>query len=585
MSVQGFHGAYEFGPFCLDTQERVLLRDGRRLPLKPKVYETLLALVVRSGHLVHKEELMREVWPDVIVEENNLTGNIFALRRAFAGCDYIETVPRRGYRFTAEVKQVRIDNTNLAETGVQIREPGGVRREAIGSLAVLPFVNAGADPDMEYLSDGVTESIINNLSQLSQLRVMSRNSVFRYKGQTVDIQEIGRQLNVDAVLMGRVLQHRENLIVRVELVDPRDGAQWWGEQYNRKPADILEIQSQIASEISEKLRVRLSRAERRRLAVRHAADPEAYQLYLRALYFLNRRSEADSERAIKYFKKSIAVDPHLALSYTGLAVAYIRSALYGYITSTEAFTNAKAAAVKAAEIDDTLSELHTVLGGIKLFFEWDFADAEREFQLALQLNPNDVTGRLGYADLLCVTSRHDEAIAQIRLAQELDPFDLGISMNVGDFLFYGRRYEEAIEQYKKTLEMDPHFTRARLRVAPALLYAGHPNEALTALAPVSNESAVRTSLLAQIYAATGKQKRALRLLTQLEQDTANHFLTGETIAAAYAAVGEKDKAFALLNKACDERSSQVIFVNVDPAFDSLRSDQRFAGILARSGIK
>ena len=585
MSGQNFHGAYEFGPFCLDTQERVLLRNGRPLPLKPKVYKTLLALVSRSGHVVAKEELMRKVWPDVIVEENNLTGNIFALRRAFDDCDYIETVPRRGYRFTAEVKEVPIENANLAETEVQIRESAGVRREAIDSLAVLPFVNAGADPDMEYLSDGVTESIINNLSQLSQLRVMARNSVFRYKGQTVDLQEIGRQLKVDAVLMGRVLQHREHLIVRVELVDPRDGVQWWGEQYNRKPADILEIQSEIANEISEKLRIRLSRADRRRLAARQTANPEAYQLYLRALYFLNRRSGADSERAIKYFKKSIAVDPHLATSYTGLAVTYIRSALYGFLPSSEAFPNARAAAVKAAEIDDTLSELHTVLGGIMLFFEWDFAGADREFELALQLNPNDVTGRLGYADLLCVTGRHDEAIAQIRLAQELDPFDLGISMNVGDFLFYGRRYEEAIEQYEKTLEMDPHFTRTQLRLAPALLYAGHPKEAFTALEQVSDKSAVRTSLLAQICAATGQQKRALRFLKQLEQDTADHCLLAETIAAAYGAAGKNDEAFALLNRACDERSSQVLFVNVDPAFDSLRSDSRFGEILRRIGIR
>ena len=279
---------YEFGPFSLDTRERVLLRDGRPVSLKPKVYETLLALVLRSGHIVDKEELMREVWRDVVVEENNLTGNIFALRRAFGDCDYIETVPRRGYRFTAEVKHVTIEDIPMSNTAgrrasVIIKETINTDRHAIKSLAILPFVNAGADPDMEYLSDGVTESIINNLSQLSQLRVMSRNSVFHYKGQTIDIQEIGRQLNVDAVLMGRVLQHREHLIVRVELVDPKDGVQWWGEQYNRKPADILEIQSQIASEISEKLRVRLSRAERRQLAVRHGADPEAYQLYLRAL--------------------------------------------------------------------------------------------------------------------------------------------------------------------------------------------------------------------------------------------------------------------------------------------------------------
>src|SRR5213078_3602528 len=242
---------YEFGPFCLDTNERVLWRDGRPLPLKPKVYETLLALVSRSGHVVDKEELMRQVWPDVTVEENNLTGNIYALRRALAEHQYIETVPRRGYRFTADVKQVKIEDVKLtdrsgAETEVVIKETASTKRGPIDSLAVLPFINASADPEAEYLSDGITESIINNLSQLSGLRVTARSTVFRYKGRESNPQEVGQELSVGAVLLGRVLQFGERLIIRTELVDVVSGYQLWGEQYNRDLIDIFTVQEEIA---------------------------------------------------------------------------------------------------------------------------------------------------------------------------------------------------------------------------------------------------------------------------------------------------------------------------------------------------
>src|SRR5204863_1240076 len=277
---------YEFGPFCLDTSERVLLRDGRPLPLKPKVYETLLALVSRSGHVVDKEELMRQVWPDVVVEENNLTGNIDALRRAFAEYQYIETVPRRGYRFTADVKQVKVEDVKLTdrsgtETEVVIKETLSTKRRPIDSLAVLPFVNAGADPEAEYLSDRITESIIHHLSQLPALRVMARSTVFRYKGRESNPQEVGRKLGVRAVLLGRVVQLRDRLSVRAELVDVADGSQLWGNQYSRDASDIFAIQEDISAEISKELRLRLTETERERLRKRYTENTEAFHAYLK----------------------------------------------------------------------------------------------------------------------------------------------------------------------------------------------------------------------------------------------------------------------------------------------------------------
>ena len=297
---------YEFGPFCVDTRERVLLRDGKPVPLKPKVYETLLALVRRSGHVVDKEALMKEVWPDAFVEDNNLTGNIFALRRALAEHQYIETVPRRGYRFTAEVREVRVEDVRVpgrlgTEADVLIREVVGTRGQAIDSLAVLPFINAGADPEAEYLSDGITESIINNLSQLSQLRVMARSTVFRYKGRETDPQEVGRELNVRAVLLGRVVQLRDRLSIRAELVDVADGAQLWGNQYNRDASDILAIQEDISAKISTELQLKLTRAERERLKKRYTENVDAFHSYLKGRYYLNKRTAPGLRKAIQHF--------------------------------------------------------------------------------------------------------------------------------------------------------------------------------------------------------------------------------------------------------------------------------------------
>jgi TolB-like protein len=241
---------YEFGPFRLDTEDRVLLRDGRLVPLKPKVYDTLLALVRNNGHVVEKEKLMQEVWPTTFVEENNLTGNIFALRKAFDRHNFIETVPRRGYRFIADVRQVQVEGIDLSVQDIKIN-----------SLAVLPFINASADPNAEYLSDGIAESIINNLSRLPQLRVMASSGVSRYKNRTDDPQELGRELKVRTMLLGRVLQLGDRLIIRTSLVDAADGSQLWGQQYDRATTDILDTQEQIAREISETLRLKLSRDE------------------------------------------------------------------------------------------------------------------------------------------------------------------------------------------------------------------------------------------------------------------------------------------------------------------------------------
>jgi TolB-like protein len=371
---------------------------------------------------------MKRVWPDVEVEENNLTGNIYALRRALAEHQYIETVPRRGYRFTADVKKVRVEDVKLidssgAETKVVIRESVSITRRAIDSLAVLPFVNAAADPDMEYLSDGITESIINNLSQLPALRVMARSTVFRYKGHESDPQDVGRDLGVRAILLGRVVQLRDRISVLAELVDVADGSQLWGAQYNRQFSDIFAIQEEIAQEISEKSRLRLTRIEKERLNQRYTENVEAYREYLKGRYFWNKRSAEGVRKAIEYFQQAIEMDPTYALAYVGLADSYASLAYYliNPLPPREVMPKAKAAAMKSLEIDETLAEGHASLGAIKTYYDWDWPGAESEFQHALQLNPGYALAHYWYGVFLTAMERFEEGFAELRWAQELDP--------------------------------------------------------------------------------------------------------------------------------------------------------------------
>ncbi|MCM3871314.1 MAG: winged helix-turn-helix domain-containing protein [Pyrinomonadaceae bacterium] len=419
MGEQQHQHLYEFGPFSLDTRERVLLRDGRPLLLKPKVYETLVVLVSQSGHVVEKEELMRRIWPDVVVEENNLTGNIFALRRAFAEYDCIETIPRRGYRFTGDVKQVRVADVKVTdrfgvETEVLIKESVSTRKHGIDSLAVLPFINASADPEADYLSDGITESIINNLSRLSPLRVMARSTVFRYKGREYDPQEVGLELGVGVVLLGRLLQLGDHLIVRAELVDVRDGAQLWGAQYSRTPSDILQLQEEIANEISEALQLKLTAEEKEWLTKRYTDNTEAYHAYLKGRYFFYKRTPEGLRKGIEYFQKAIELDPTYALAYSGLADCYAVLGWLGESPPNESCPKAKAAALKALEIDDTIAEAHTSLAFVRTYYDLGWTAGETEFRRAIELRPGYALAHHWYGFQLLALGRFDESIAEMR---------------------------------------------------------------------------------------------------------------------------------------------------------------------------
>jgi serine/threonine-protein kinase len=462
--------------------------------------------------------------------------------------------------------------------------------KAIDSLAVLPLVNANSEPDTEYLSDGITESLINNLSQLPKLKVMARSTVFRFKGREADAQAVGRELNVRAVLSGRVLHREGQLVIRMELVDVADGSHLWGEQYNRKLEDIFAIEEEIAQEISEKLRLKLSRGEKKRLAKRQTANTEAYQLYLKGRHFWNRRTAEGMQKAIGYFQQAIDLDPNYALAFAGLADSY---ALLGFVqidalAPKEAMPKAREAALNAIELDPGLAEAHASLAFVRQCFDWDWPEVERGFKRAIDLNVGYATAHDWYSvAYLALTGRLDEALAETRRAQELDPLSLIINKHVGWHYYFKRQYDQAIQQYLKTLEIDPNFVQARLDLGKAYVQKAMFEEAIAELNKARSLSANSPAIVAALghaYALSGRESEARQVIEKLKKAGRRHYIASYLIAEIYVGLGEKKLAFEWLEKAYAERSGYLVYLKVEPRFDSLRSDQRFADLLRRIGL-
>ena len=572
--------SYVFGAFRLDTAERLLLRrDGVRVPLTEKAFDTLATLVRREGRLVSKEELMAEVWPDAFVEENNLDKSISVIRRALgekaSAPEYIETVRGRGYRFLAQVSEVREESV-----GRQRKHRGG---NTINSLAVLPLINASADSDMEYLSDGITESIINSLSQVPKLRVMARGTVFRYKRQEVDPREVGNALGVRVILAGRVLQVGDRVVIRTELVDTANGSQLWGEQYNRKLSDILVVQEEIALEVAEKLRLKLSRGEKKQLTKRNTENTEAYQLYLKGRYFWNKAMTPELQTGLKYFQQAIDLDPNYALAYTGLADCYALLGNFTALPPTDVFPDAKAAVVKALELDDMLAEAHTSLAYLKTIYDWDWKGAEKEFKRGIELKSNDEWSHEAYGWYLAAMGRFDESIAQMKRAREIDPLSLPAIAHLGVPLFYASRYDEAIERFQEALEMDPDCGYLRFRLALAYAQKGMYEVAITELQPMLDTSrdSDAVAALGYVYAVSNQRDKAQDALAELKERAKQEYVPSYHIAIIHVGLGETDQALNWLEKAYAERSYWLTFLRVDPILDNLRSNTRYTELLQR----
>ena len=459
------------------------------------------------------------------------------------------------------------------------------RERTIDSLAVLPFQNVGSDPNTEYLSDGLTESIIYSTSRLSNLKVIPRSSVFRYKSQEVDPQTAGHQLGVSAVMTGRVIQRGDDLSISAELIDVRDNTLLWGQHYTRKMADILAVQDEIAKEISEKLRT-LTNEEKKQLAKRYTDNAEAYQLYLKGRYYWNKRSRDGYKKAAENFEQAIARDPTYALAYAGVADCYNVLPSYGMLPPREAFAKAREAVTRALEIDDKLAEAHTSLAYIKNWYDWDWSGAESEYRRAIELNPNYVTAHQWLALEMAQMGRMDEATREIKRAQDLDPLGLIANINAGWIFYHARKYDRAIEEMRKSLELDPNFARGHWAISEPLEQQQKYDEAIAELqkARQLDETPIMLALLGHVYAVTGKRDETRKIIDELNDLSKRMYVDPYFLAEIYVALGERDQALQALESAYAQRSSWLSWLKVEPKFDQLRADQRFKDIVRRVGL-
>jgi serine/threonine-protein kinase len=457
----------------------------------------------------------------------------------------------------------------------------------ISSIAVLPFVNVGDDPNTEYLSDGIAESVMNSLSQLPKLKVMSRGSVFRYKGQDVEAKQVGRDLSVQAVLTGRVVQRGDALSISVSLDDARDNSHIWGDTYSRKLADLFALQEEMSREISENLRLKLSGEDRQRLSKRATDDPEAYQLYLQGRYHWNKRTEEAISRGIEYFQQAINKDPSYALAHAGLADCYNMLAAYGTRPPKETYPKAEAAANRALQIDDSLAEAHTSLAWVKHEFAWDWAGAQAGFERAIALNPSYATAHHWYAYHLMLLGRSEDAAARIKRAQELDPLSLIINANTGYRLYLARQYDPAIEQFRKTLQLDANFAVAHSYLGQSYEQKEMQQDAIVQFQKAVSFSAGNTEFLAALghaHAIAGERDEARKVLDELTELSARQYVPPFHFAVLHAGLGDHDAAFGWLERAYAQRDGFLTYLKVDPRLDPLRGDARFADLLRRVGL-
>jgi TolB-like protein/Tfp pilus assembly protein PilF len=453
------------------------------------------------------------------------------------------------------------------------------------SIAILPFVNASDDPEMEYLSDGVTETIISALSRIPKLRVMAHSTVFRFKGRLEDPQSIGRQLDVASVLVGRVF-HRGNMLkIGVELVDVGNGRQVWGEQYNRNIGDVFEVQDDIAKEISMKLEVKLTSEEKKSLYKRQTENTDAYQLYLKGRFFWNKRTEDDIRTSIEFFTRAVGTDQSYALAYSGLADSYTTQAfLCPHIRPRELMPQARQAATKALSLDDSLAEAQASTGIIDLRYDWDTVSAELCFQRAIALKPSYSIAHQWYGECLSAMTSFDRSVTQLKIAQDLDPLSLTINSVLGGMLCFGRQYDQSIEQCLSTLEMHKDFWLALYFVGLAYECRGEVDKAIAAFQHAATAAQRNPMVLAGLghaYASAGRRSEAKALLDELRALSRDAYTSPVNLALVALGLGEYELAFTELDRAVDARAGWLVFLRADPRFDCVRSDHRFASLLRR----
>ena len=565
---------YEFGPFRIDQRERLLRRGQDVVALPPKAVDLLLVLVEQHGEAVAKDELLRRVWPGTFVEEGSLAQNISLIRKALGDCPesrFVETVPRRGYRFVAAVER-RSD---------EARPPQ--------SIAVLPLANLSGDPAREFFADGMTDELIGCLMKIAALRVAPRTSIMVYRGTSRSLREIARELDVDWVVEGAVLQSDTKVRITVHLIEGANERQLWAEAYERDLQDVLALQSELASEIARRIRVTITAPEQRRIATSRRVDPDSYDAYLRGRHFLNKRFRDDLRRAIEYFTTAIDLDPTYAPAHAGLADSYSLLATLGYdvLPPREAMPRARAAASAAIELDPLMAQAYASLGYVALSYDWDAARAAEHFSRALACDAGCATAHLWYGHCLFAQHRLDEAAKQMKRALELDPLSVPCNLGVGWSLYYARRFDEAIAHYRKTVEIAPRLPMVLYELGLSYQNTGNYDAAMEVYRrghDLSRGEAASLMLLSHLSALMGRHTEARKLLGELEERSTREYVPSVYMAFVHVGLGDRDLAFAWFDKAYEERCNYLIYLSVEPSLDTIRGDPRYVELVGRVGL-
>jgi DNA-binding winged helix-turn-helix (wHTH) protein/TolB-like protein/Tfp pilus assembly protein PilF len=605
-SSPGEDEVYVFEGFRLDAVEKILFQRGQAIALTPKALDTLIALVRRHGRVVSKQELLETVWPGTFVEEGVLAQNILTLRKALNG-DWIETVPRRGYRLSATVVRasgaavptsrpwiwwavacVVLIGATLIPTMAWLRAgraKAPVERAPIRSLAVLPFHSISLDSP--YLGLGLADVLINRLGTLPQITVRPTSAIRKFGDAGSDPLTAGRELGVDAVLEGNLQRDGDRVRATVRLLRMPDGASLWTGQFDQRVQDLFTLEDSIAGQVANGLLLDLTASERERVMRRYTGNAEAWQAYLRGRYLWDRRTPETHLKAIEEFEKAARIDDRYALAYAGLADAY---ALLGsnpnrVMSRSVAMAKARAAALKAIDLDGDLAEAHTALAFILMHYDWKPSEAEQEFQRALSLNPSYATAHQWHAVNLLVAGRPTEAIQELKNAQALDPASAIVMADLAEMYVYTGRLDEAVRESRRVLELDPSFSLARCWLIWALSGQRRFQEAAAVVAQRQPESdPAQLSASAYLDAASGRKAEARQTAERLERQAQQDFGLSSIVASAYASTGDVDAMLPWLEKAFAERSGALLFLNVHPLFAVVRKDARFRAFVARAGL-
>ena len=616
---------FKFGDYVLESREHSLKKGTQQIHLRPKAFETLLYLVEHHGSLVKKQDMLDDLWPNVIVTENTLSHCIDEVRQTLQDNaqepTFIRTIPRVGFKFIAEVKELKTDTDitisdnskvnekrgNINNAAIEDRKKNQSRKKyihvgiiviilvvlstlvvfnlinnnkkKINSIAVLPFMNLNVNPDEEYFADGMTETLIANLGKVKSLRVISRTSVMIYKNASRPLPEIAKQLDVDAIIEGSVLNVNGHVRITAKLIKADEDQLLWVKSYKRDLKDILKLQGELAREITSEIQLKLTPEEHANVVASKSVNPEAYIAYLKGRYFWNMRTREGFEKAKKQFLKAIAISSGYASAYAGLSDTYILQGNYGLIQSNEAILKAKKYVTKALELDETLAEAHVSLSAC-LYNQWNKARAQKELERAIELNPNYATAHQWYAFSLISSGLIKEGIAEMKKAKNISPLSLRIQVDLGRAFYFAHQYDNAISQYNETLELDQNFPPAHSLLGLAYLEKGGYENAIHELEKgMKLRKATMSRWLGYAYALAGDTIKANVYLKILLKQW-NEWRDGATdIALIYSGFGNKEKTFEWLKKAYDERDTELLSLKVDPLWDNLRSDSRFLDLV------